>query len=86
VIDTKGDIMTAEHVVDSANSITVHWQDGSSTKATLVGSDKSTDTAVIHVGRIRVQAPSAHARELRDVAARRQPSSASAARSAWPRR
>ena len=49
VIDTKGDIMTAEHVVDSANSITVHWQDGSSTKATLVGSDKSTDTAVIHV-------------------------------------
>jgi putative serine protease PepD len=49
VIDTKGDIMTAEHVVDGANSITVHWQDGSSTKATLVGSDKSTDTAVIHV-------------------------------------
>jgi putative serine protease PepD len=49
VIDTKGNIMTAEHVVDNANSITVHWQDGSSTKATLVGSDKSTDTAVIHV-------------------------------------
>jgi putative serine protease PepD len=49
VIDTKGDIMTAEHVVDNANSITVHFQDGSSAKATLVGSDKSTDTAVVHV-------------------------------------
>src|ERR1700750_437782 len=49
VIDTEGDIITAEHVVAAANSITVHWQDGSSTKATLVGSDKSTDTAVIHV-------------------------------------
>jgi putative serine protease PepD len=49
VIDTKGDIMTAEHVVDNANSITVHFQDGSSAKASLVGSDKSTDTAVVHV-------------------------------------
>jgi putative serine protease PepD len=48
-IDTKGDIMTAEHVVDGAQTITVHFQDGSSAKATLVGSDKSTDTAVIHV-------------------------------------
>jgi putative serine protease PepD len=49
VIDTKGDILTAEHVVDGASSITVHFQDGASAKATLVGSDKSTDTAVIHV-------------------------------------
>jgi putative serine protease PepD len=48
-IDSKGNILTAEHVVDGANSITVHFQNGSSTKATLVGSDKSTDTAVIHV-------------------------------------
>ena len=48
-IDTKGNIMTAEHVVDGADSITVQFQDGSTAKATLVGSDKSTDTAVIHV-------------------------------------
>jgi putative serine protease PepD len=48
-IDTKGNIMTAEHVVDGANTITVHFQNGTSAKATLVGSDKSTDTAVIHV-------------------------------------
>ena len=48
-IDTKGNILTAEHVVDGADSIKVEFQDGSSAKATLVGSDKTTDTAVIHV-------------------------------------
>ena len=50
VIDKKGDIMTAQHVVNGAQSITVHFQDGSSAKATLVGKpDRTTDTAVIHV-------------------------------------
>jgi putative serine protease PepD len=50
VIDTKGDIMTAEHVVAGASSIRVEFADGSTAKATLVGTpDKSTDTAVIHV-------------------------------------
>jgi putative serine protease PepD len=48
-IDSKGDIMTAEHVVDGATSIKVQFDDGSTSSATLVGSDKSTDTAVIHV-------------------------------------
>ncbi len=49
-IDTKGDILTAEHVVSGATSITVTFQDGSTAKATVVGTpDKSTDTAVIHV-------------------------------------
>jgi putative serine protease PepD len=48
-IDTKGNILTAEHVVSGADSIKVRFQDGSTAKATLVGSDKSTDTAVIHV-------------------------------------
>ena len=47
--NTKGDILTAEHVVSGAKSIKVQFQDGSTAKATLVGSDKSTDTAVIHV-------------------------------------
>jgi putative serine protease PepD len=47
--DSKGDILTAEHVVDGANSIKVEFMDGSTATATLVGSDKSTDTAVIHV-------------------------------------
>jgi putative serine protease PepD len=49
VIDTKGNILTAEHVVDRASSIRVEFADGSTAKASLVGSDKSTDTAVIHV-------------------------------------
>jgi putative serine protease PepD len=50
VIDKKGDIMTAEHVVANASAIKVTFSDGSTAKATLVGNpDKSTDTAVIHV-------------------------------------
>jgi putative serine protease PepD len=50
VIDTKGNIMTAEHVVANASSISVQFADGSKAKATVVGQpDKSTDTAVIHV-------------------------------------
>jgi putative serine protease PepD len=48
-INSKGDILTAEHVTDGAKSIKVTFQDGSTASATLVGSDKSTDTAVIHV-------------------------------------
>jgi len=48
-IDKDGNILTAEHVVDNADSIQVTFQDGSTADATLVGSDKSTDTAVIHV-------------------------------------
>jgi putative serine protease PepD len=49
-IDSKGDILTAEHVVSGATAIKVMFQDGSTAKATLVGTpDKTTDTAVIHV-------------------------------------
>jgi putative serine protease PepD len=48
-IDSNGNIMTAEHVVAGASTITVTFQDGSTAKATLVGSDSSTDSAVIHV-------------------------------------
>jgi putative serine protease PepD len=48
-IDSNGNIMTAEHVVAGASTITVTFQNGSSAKATLVGSDSSTDSAVIHV-------------------------------------
>jgi S1-C subfamily serine protease len=48
-IDSSGNIMTAEHVVSGASTIKVTFQDGSTVKATLVGSDSSTDSAVIHV-------------------------------------
>jgi putative serine protease PepD len=49
VIDSKGDIVTNEHVVDGATSITVKFQNGKTTKATLVGADADTDLAVIKV-------------------------------------
>jgi putative serine protease PepD len=49
-IDSNGNIMTAEHVVAGASTIKVTFQNGSTATATLVGSDSSTDSAVIHVG------------------------------------
>ena len=49
VIDSKGDIITNAHVVDGASSIKVRFQNGRTAKATLVGSDDSTDVAVIKV-------------------------------------
>jgi len=49
VIDTKGDILTAQHVVAGATSVSVQFENGTKAKATVVGADKSTDTAVIHV-------------------------------------
>jgi S1-C subfamily serine protease len=53
VYDKNGNILTDEHVVSGANqpggSVTVHFQDGLSAKATVVGTDPSTDVAVIHV-------------------------------------
>ncbi len=48
-IDSSGNIMTAEHVVSGASTIKVTFQNGSTANATLVGSDSSTDSAVIHV-------------------------------------
>ncbi|MGH3001281.1 MAG: S1C family serine protease [Gaiellaceae bacterium] len=49
VYDTKGDIVTNEHVIDGSSSVTVKLPDGTTTKATVVGSDISTDLAVLHV-------------------------------------
>jgi putative serine protease PepD len=49
VWDSSGHIVTNEHVVDGASTITVRFPDGTTTKATLVDSDPSTDIAVIKV-------------------------------------
>jgi putative serine protease PepD len=51
VYNTNGDIVTNEHVIDgaTANSITVTFWNGQSFKAQVVGSDPSTDLAVIKV-------------------------------------
>ena len=49
VVDTAGNIVTNQHVVSGARSIKVTFQDGKTAKATLVGTDPSTDIAVIKV-------------------------------------
>src|SRR6266536_3127232 len=49
VVDGKGHIVTAAHVVDGASSITVTFQDGTTRKATLLGKDNATDVAVLSV-------------------------------------
>jgi putative serine protease PepD len=53
VYDSQGDIVTNEHVVDGARSISVRLWNGATYPAKLVGSDASTDLAVV-----RVDAPS----------------------------
>jgi putative serine protease PepD len=50
VYDKAGDIITADHVVAGATKISVRFKDGTTAKATLVGADPSSDTAVIKVG------------------------------------
>jgi putative serine protease PepD len=49
VYDTKGNIVTNQHVVSGANSVKVKFSDGSTYTATVVGSDAATDIAVLHV-------------------------------------
>jgi putative serine protease PepD len=49
IYDTKGDIVTNDHVVSGSSSVSVKFSDGSVYKATVVGTDPSTDLAVLHV-------------------------------------
>jgi putative serine protease PepD len=49
VYDTKGNILTDEHVVANATNVKVHFQNGRTASAKVVGTDPSTDVAVIHV-------------------------------------
>jgi putative serine protease PepD len=59
VYDTRGDIVTNQHVVSGATSVTVKFMDGSTYKATVVGTDPSTDLAVV-----RVNAPASKLKAL----------------------
>jgi len=54
VYDSDGHVITNQHVVDNASSIKIRFANGRSYSATLVGSDASTDLAVL-----KVAAPSA---------------------------
>jgi putative serine protease PepD len=49
VYDTSGHIVTNEHVVAGASSVTVKFQDGKTFSAKVLGSDASTDVAVVKV-------------------------------------
>jgi putative serine protease PepD len=49
VYDMSGDILTDEHVVAGATSVKVHFQDGVTATARVLGADPSTDVAVIRV-------------------------------------
>ncbi len=49
VYDTRGDIITNQHVVSGASTVKVKFSDGPTYTATVVGSDSATDIAVLHV-------------------------------------
>jgi putative serine protease PepD len=49
VIDGQGRILTAAHVVQGASSIKVSFQDGTTRTAQVLGSDQSTDIALLKV-------------------------------------
>src|SRR5512134_52917 len=49
VFDVEGHIVTNDHVVQGAEEVSVRFWDGSTYDATVVGTDPSTDLAVIEV-------------------------------------
>jgi S1-C subfamily serine protease len=49
VIDRRGDIVTNDHVVQGATEVRVGFSSGSSYPATIIGTDPSTDVAVVRV-------------------------------------
>jgi S1-C subfamily serine protease len=59
VYDSDGHIVTNDHVVDGATSVKVRFWDGKTYSASIVGTDRSTDLAVI-----KVDAPSSELHPL----------------------
>lgn len=49
IVDTKGYILTCNHVIDGASKITVTLKDGTELEAKLVGGDAQNDVAVLKV-------------------------------------
>jgi putative serine protease PepD len=49
VVDTRGDILTASHVVAGASTVTVKFLGGTVRAATVVGTDTSNDVSVLRV-------------------------------------
>jgi putative serine protease PepD len=59
LIDRAGHVLTNAHVVGDASSVTVTFRDGSTAKGRVLGSDPSTDLAVV-----KVSVPTGDARPL----------------------
>lgn len=49
IVDTKGYILTCNHVIEGANKITVTLKDGTALDAKVIGSDTQNDVAVLKV-------------------------------------
>ncbi len=49
IIDSKGDIVTNDHVVSGTNSLSVLLSNGTSETAQIVGTNTSADLAVLHI-------------------------------------
>lgn len=49
IIDTRGYVVTNQHVIANANEVTVQLADGRSARARVVGSDPDTDLAVLKI-------------------------------------
>ena len=52
LIDDEGHILTNQHVVDNAQSVTVRFPDGDEIDARVVGADASSDVAVLELERV----------------------------------
>lgn len=61
VYDTEGHVVTNAHVVRDTRSARVHFSDGTSSSATVVGSDDFTDVAVLKLDRSRTLFPATRA-------------------------
>ena len=49
IITRSGYILTNQHVIDGADEILISLADGRSSEATLIGQDRETDIAVLHI-------------------------------------
>jgi putative serine protease PepD len=52
LIDDEGHVLTNQHVVDNAQSVTVRFPDGDEIDARVVGADASSDVAVLELERV----------------------------------
>jgi len=66
VIDAAGYVLTAAHIIDQAETVTVRLADGRALTASVVGSDRRSNVALLKVpGSALTAAPTGEARRLR---------------------